>query len=130
MHEKIYKDILIRKLNTSTNVQAPKIVIIGGQPGSGKSKIFDYAQSEIFNNDNVAQVNGDDYRMYHPCASEIFALYDKQFSELTDPDVRLWTSRLLEELVISRRNIIFETTMRNKEPLASRVHRIGILLGI
>lgn len=74
---------------------------------------------EIFNNEPVATINGDDYRISHPKADEIYRKHDKAFAEMTDPDVRVWTSRLLEAAIEGRRNIIFEATMRNKEPLMS-----------
>jgi predicted ABC-type ATPase len=124
LHNEIFKGILKDELDASTSVQSPKIVILGGQPGSGKSKIFDFAKNNIFNNNNVVSINGDDYRSLHPQANEIFALYDKRFAEFTDPDVRLWTSGLLEACVNNKRNIIVETTMRNQQPLASTISKL------
>jgi tRNA uridine 5-carbamoylmethylation protein Kti12 len=107
IHNDLYNTIVKDQLDKTTRVESPIIVILGGQPGSGKSKIFDYAKNQIFNNDNVLSINGDDYRMLHPDTDNIFTLYDKKYAEFTDLDGRLWTSRLLEECVKSRRNIIF-----------------------
>jgi predicted ABC-type ATPase len=124
LHDKLFKGILKDGLDASTSVQSPKIIILGGQHGSGKSKIFDYATKKFFKDNNVVSINGDDYRLLHPQAKYIFALYDKRFAEFTDPDVRLWTSGLLKACVNNRRNIIFETTMRNQQPLASTISNL------
>jgi predicted ABC-type ATPase len=124
-HDEIFDNILTEALQSSLSEQSPKIVILGGQPGSGKSSLFDFAKIEIFNNCNVVSINGDDYRMLHPYAHEIFSLDETKLADFTDPDVRVWTSRLLEECIKSRRNIILETTMRNREPLATTISKLN-----
>jgi predicted ABC-type ATPase len=134
-HEEIYELLLDKILKKTERQENPQIVILGGQPGSGKSRLIEIACEAVFGNRPVAVINGDDYRAFHPQASEIYSRHDKRFSELTDPDVRKWTSRLFEAAADGGRDIIFEATMRNKEPLMSTIkalkemgYRIGIMV--
>jgi UDP-N-acetylglucosamine kinase len=134
-HEKIFCDIQEDVLSDTETQEQPVIIILGGQPGSGKSRLTEIAKESVFGNKPVAVINGDDYRIYHPQATEIYEQHDKKFAELTDPDVRKWTPQLLESAVNGRRDIVFEATMRNKEPLMSTIetlkekgYRVGIMV--
>jgi predicted ABC-type ATPase len=134
-HEDILQKLLSNTLERSEYQEQPRIVILGGQPGSGKSKLTEIAHDSFFDNQSVAVINGDDYRAYHPKAREIYELHDKKFAEMTDPDVRTWTPRIFEEAIKEKRNIIFEATMRNKEPLMTTIetlkgegYKIGIMV--
>ena len=88
-----------------------------------KSKQIDVAV-QSFLDAGVAVINGDDYRMSHPQKDKILELDDKKFAEMTDPDVRIWTKRLFDTAIKNRRNIIFEGTMRSKEPLLTTIKRL------
>ena len=102
-HEKYYKDIEADLLAYSQSVPHPRVVITGGQPGSGKSKLLEQSKKD-FPDGNVVVINGDDLREYHPRAEEIFKLDDKRFAERTDPDSREWTKRLFDQAIETRRN--------------------------
>ncbi|MDR3279425.1 MAG: zeta toxin family protein [Synergistaceae bacterium] len=134
-HEYIFRGLLDDMLADTVPQEQPRIVILGGQPGSGKSRLTEIARENVFDNQPVAVINGDDYRAYHPQAENIYRQHDKGFAEMTDPDVRKWTPRLLGAAVKEKRNIIFEATMRNKEPLMSTIeylkeqgYQIGVMV--
>lgn len=50
-------------------VQNPKAIILGGQPGAGKSLLHRIYKKKF--NQNIAIINGDDYRKYHPNIKEL-----------------------------------------------------------
>jgi predicted ABC-type ATPase len=132
-HEKIFQQLLSEMLAESDARKCPGIVVLGGQPGSGKSHLMRIAREKFFDNRPVTTINGDDYRAAHPKAREIYEQYDKTYVEITDFDVRKWTSMLLEAAVERKRDIVFETTMRYKEPLMSTIRRLkekGYKIGI
>lgn len=101
----------------------PRIIILGGQPGSGKSLLLTDARKEFLDG-NVVVINGDDLRNDHPKADEILKLDDKLFAERTDPDSRIWTKRLFDKAITTRRNIVFESTMREVEPLRQTMQNL------
>ncbi|MDR0356245.1 MAG: zeta toxin family protein [Deltaproteobacteria bacterium] len=125
VHVEIFSELLLELLiNSGESKEHPRIVILGGQPGSGKSTLADIARHKVFDNQPVAAINGDDYRACHPMAGEIYKKNDKRFAELTDADGRIWTSKLLECAIQGKRDIIFEATMRNREPLMSTINHL------
>lgn len=120
-HESVYTRLEAEMLIESQPSNTPIVVIIGGQPGCGKSMLIDMAKQVIT---APAIINGDDYRMAHPQAAQIFADDDKLFAERTDPDVRDWTKRLFDKAIETRRNIIFEGTMRNAGPIMGTIENL------
>lgn len=123
-HERIYRILQSEMLSKSEKKEAPKIAILGGQPGAGKTNLIKMAARTLFNGQNVIKINGDEYRRLHPGIDTIIKEDEKKIAELTDPDVRTWTKRLFDTAIENRRNIIFEGTMRTKEPLMSTIENL------
>lgn len=72
----------------------PVGVIVGGQPGAGKSQILNIAKEEF--RDNIVICNADDYRKYHPNTKEILRLHEQYY-----PDI---TTKLAQDLNLMLRN--------------------------
>lgn len=111
-HEKVYKRLEKDMLAKSAPSARPVAVILGGQPGSGKSKLIDIAMRSYFKNSCPVIINRDEYRDAHPHSPEILKKNDKKYAERTDPDVRVWTKQLFDTAIANKRDIIFEGTMR------------------
>lgn len=100
----------------------PTILIISGQPGCGKTSMTELLKQKIFiDPSKETEINGDDYRALHPKSMEIFRSKGKDYAKYTDPDARLWTSELLEWASDNNRNIIFESTLRQPEPINTTI---------
>lgn len=114
MHKKVLSTIESGLFHNKHASRHPQIYILGGQPAAGKgtltSRIFSENPDESF-----VSVNGDEYRLSHPAAQEIFNKHDKDFAAYTDPDVRVWTSEIFADAIKHRYNIIFEGTMRTNQ---------------
>lgn len=123
-HERIYQLLQYYEIEYDTTpVRQPIAVILGGQPGSGKSGLMECSAKE-FPDRNVVILNGDDYRSAHPESDTIIQLYEKDYAKLTDLEVREWTRRLFEYAISTRRNIIFEGTMRNDGPICQTIQHL------
>lgn len=114
-HNQVLKQIERTYLKGITGKEFPSIVILGGQPGCGKTGLIKHYCETLFTDDDVCIINGDDLRGFHPKSDEIFKLYDKQYANITDIDVRVWTRELLDLAVSKKVNIIFEGTMRTTQ---------------
>jgi adenylate kinase family enzyme len=92
-------------------VSNPKIVILGGQPGCGKGGLISLSK-DLFSDGNVFILNGDELRKAHPHSRPLLTQHEENYAKITDLLVRDWTSKLFAEAIETKRNIIFEGTMR------------------
>lgn len=122
-HQTIYSRIEKEQFTGTKPVENPRVIITGGQPGSGKSKLIEMSKKD-FPDGNVVVINGDDLRGYHPQSDKILKMDDKKFAERTDPDSREWTRKLFEKAIETKRNIIFESTMREPGPISKTMERL------
>lgn len=70
-HESIFQELKESMLKASALSSDRAIVILGGQPGSGKTRLIEIAKATILSGRQPAIINGDDYREVHPLAQEI-----------------------------------------------------------
>ncbi|NJL70871.1 MAG: AAA family ATPase [Candidatus Competibacteraceae bacterium] len=122
-HQEIYRRIEKEVFGETKPVEHPRVIITGGQPGSGKSKLLEISK-EQFPDGNVVVINGDDLRNYHPRRQQIQKEDDKKFAEKTDPDSREWTRKLFDRAIETKRNIVFESTMREAGPISKTMERL------
>lgn len=123
-HERVYQRLESDLLAKSAPAAAPVAVVLGGQPGAGKSKLADIAMAKYFKNGSPSVINSEEYRYAHPYSPEILKKNDKKYAERTDPDVRVWTKRLFEAAVANKRDIIFEGTMRTGGPIMATIENL------
>ena len=113
-HERILNVIMRDVFANTKSFEHPKIFIMGGQPGAGKSTfINDLINSE--EGKDCLIINADEYRAYHPKIKEIYSKYPDDMATITDLDVRDWTQRIFAKAIEERKNIIFEGTMRTNQ---------------
>lgn len=82
-HEKIYELIKKMVFYNVHPVNKPTAVIVGGQPGSGKGSLIGYSKSK-FNDDNVVIITTDDYKPFHPNASEIAKKFPTKYAAIVE----------------------------------------------
>eukprot|EP01032_Pedospumella_encystans_P019615 gene19615-22307_t len=122
-HAAIYRKIEAHHFSGTTPQDSPKVIILGGQPGAGKSGLLE-ASKQDFPGCNVVSINGDELRYYHPQYREIQKADERHFAELTDPHARQWTKQLFDRAIETRRNILFEGTMREAGPITQTMARL------
>lgn len=106
---KIIPSILNIKTETSKEKLHPRAIILGGQPGSGKSYLS--ALFEEINKDFLV-INGDDFRGYHPDWIDLLNTDDMNASDLIQEDCNFWIEKCIEEAIKQKINLIIEGTMR------------------
>lgn len=120
-NESIFRtDILPDYLpETKRPAARPRMILLGGQPGAGKTAVLIASQTELEQSGPTIRIVGDDLRSYHPQ----FRAFQKQdpetASQFTQADAGRWTEKLLAAAAERQVNIVFETTMRTPENVAA-----------
>lgn len=110
-----FEDSYKKIYNSLTKIGIPQqnhcVLFLGGQPGTGKSSFV--SQDDAFS--HYININGDDYRKYHPNYKEI-AEYDlDNMASRTQSFVNECIERLISELSDEGYNLIIEGTLRSSD---------------
>ena len=106
-----FKEILGYYKSIYSPTENPKVVLLGGQPGAGKSGL----ENLINIKKNYVSISGDDYREYHPRFKEINLEYGREASKYTQQWAAEITEKLIKELRKEKYNLIIEGTLRTAE---------------
>ncbi len=111
----------------------PSAILLGGQPGAGKSQGSKQALERL--NNNVLIINGDEFRPYHQYFDEIYAKYGNDFSKYTGDFSGKMVEKIRDEAIKQRFNIIIEGTFRRADlplrELANFIqhgYRVGVII--
>lgn len=91
-----------------TSTENPVAVIIGAQPGAGKSELQAIAQKEL--GGNVMICNLDALRDFHPDAETIKRKHEAYYPDITGDYAWKWRVGLMDYCVENRLNFIVEVT--------------------
>ena len=106
-----FKEILEYYKSIYSPTENPKVVLLGGQPGAGKSGL----ENMVNVKKNYVSISGDDYREYHPRFKEINLEYGREASKYTQQWAAEITEKLIKELRKEKYNLIVEGTLRTAE---------------
>lgn len=97
-HRRIFlEQIVPNEFAGAVPSRAPAVVLMGGQPGSGKSGLLDAATAHLSTPQaSAVQIVGDDLRDYHPEYQQLLATDDRTAAAATDQDSGRWVEMSLE----------------------------------
>lgn len=107
--EFIYDD-LRKKITINKN---PFVYILGGQPGAGKSMLTKLLLNNF--SDNAMVINADDFRKFHPQASELYTRYGEDASRFTGEFSGYITEKAINQASNDGYSLIIEGTFRTAE---------------
>lgn len=128
-HAKIFKEIKEDIFEDKLPVENPAVIIIGGQPGSGKTVLLNLGDEGL---EHEVKINVDVIRAYHPLIEEIFEKYKQDFVEHTRHDADKWTRELFDYATDNKYNTSLEMSLRTANicktlrPLKEKGHIIHI----
>ena len=108
--DEIYNGLKCCAIKEAYAVDFPKAIILGGQPGAGKSSLI--TQLCVRQNKNVVVISGDDFRKEHPHFDQLYAQYGDDYVNYTQKFSSQVTARLIDELSREKYNLIIEGTLR------------------
>lgn len=102
----------------------PKAIILGGQPGSGKSVLASQATAELRAHGGAVVVDADRLREEHPAYKNLQQENPRTAADLSQKAAGEWATRLTEAAADGRRNLVVDGTMRNPEQVADMASRL------
>jgi predicted ABC-type ATPase len=102
-------------------VDSPKLIIVGGQPGSGKSDLQKFGELELAS--NVVVLSTDVLRSYHPYEREIKKTYPDYYHILTVDLARILLINLENYALAHKLNVILESTLGNSEAMLQKINK-------
>ncbi len=129
-HEKRFRERVVPRyfhgvMESST---VPTAVILGGQPGAGKTALLEPAETDLKAIGPTVVINGDDLRSFHPDYARLQKTDPGNAAQLTNYDSGRWVEKLIAEGIERRVNLVIESTMRNPDVFAmtsERLHDAG-----
>lgn len=115
------QNILPRVIDSVQPEKQRRAVILGGQPGSGKSSLATHILSS---EQNVVFINGDDLRVYHPKYYQYLSENDREAADQTQPVCNFWIESLIDICAARNLSIMIEGTMRRKEVPYNTAHML------
>jgi predicted ABC-type ATPase len=126
--ESAYRRIERDALQHSQPQDRPHAILLGGQPGSGKSVLSDRAQSDLRQSGGSIVIDADRMREEHPRYQQLSKEDPLNAADRTHKEAGQWAQRLTATAIEERRNLVIDGTMRNPEAmqeLASRLKEHG-----
>lgn len=126
--ESAYKDVERDALSRTLAQESPRAVILGGQPGSGKSALASEAIKELKAEGGAVVIDADRMREENPRYKQLSRENPQNAADLTHKEASEWSTRLTLAAAEGRRNLVIDGTMRDPvatRDLANRLHENG-----
>lgn len=122
--ESAYKDVERDNLARTEAQERPKAVLLGGQPGAGKSALAAEAVREFRAHGGAVVVDADRMREEHPRYKQLSKEDPQHAADRTQKEAGEWATRLTMTAVEQRRNLVVDGTMRNPENIRDLAVRL------
>ena len=115
-------------LRNTTPQEKPRAILLGGQPGSGKSEIASMAAQELNARGGAVVIDADQLREMNPAYKKLSRTDPQNAADLTHKEAAEWARRLTTAAVKGRRNLVIDGTMRDPKgilTLAAKLREHG-----
>ena len=126
--ESAYKELEHYALSRTAAQEKPKAILLGGQPGSGKTALAAETMQEFRTKGGAIVIDADRMREENPHYKQISREDPQNAADRTQEEAGEWAARLTMTAAENRRNLIVDGTMRSPENiqvLATRLSDAG-----
>lgn len=122
--QKIYeREIAPVLFEFAKSVAQPTAIVLGGQPGAGKTPMQAQADREFSGSGGMVKIIGDDLRAFLPHYKSLQRADDKTAAFFTDRDSGRLVEKAIAEAAQRRVNVLVEGTMRSPETVAATLQQ-------
>lgn len=122
--ESAYKDVERDALTRTVAQENPKAILLGGQPGAGKSALAAEAVRELRANGGAVVIDADRMREENPRYKQLSREDPQNAADRTQKEAGEWATRLTLAAVENRRNLVVDGTMRSPENIRDLTTRL------
>ncbi|WP_334037789.1 zeta toxin family protein [Burkholderia gladioli] len=123
--QRAYARVEREALEGSREQAAPTAILLGGQPGAGKTALARQAMAELGARGGAVLVDADRMRENLPQYSQLLRQNPQHAADLTHVEAGRWSGRLTDAASEARRNLVIDGTMRNPESLRNLARRLN-----
>ena len=114
------REDLESEVSSLTPQESPILVILGGQPGSGKSNVIELITKRF--KYNIIALNGDEFKSLYPNYKTINNQNPIKTAEIVQPYSNYLVNTIKQELANKKYNMIIEGTMRTVDVPMSTIN--------
>ncbi|WP_186072280.1 zeta toxin family protein [Burkholderia gladioli] len=123
--QRAYARVEREALEGSREQAAPTAILLGGQPGAGKTALARQAMAELGARGGAVLIDADRMRENLPQYSQLLRQNPQHAADLTHVEAGRWSGRLTSAASEARRNLVIDGTMRNPESLRNLARRLN-----
>lgn len=125
-NEKIFQNDVKQYLLATASLglsrsEEPTMVIVGGQPGAGKSRSIDSVRLDLERSGGVMEIAADDLRKFHPKNDELMQKDDRTAADFTHADASAWAEKAERFAREQKFNVLIEGTLKTPENAAAKL---------
>lgn len=119
-----YQDVIDDALGNSRATETPKAVILGGQPGSGKSVLAQTAVREFRDAGGSILIDADRMREVNRDYKRLSIDDPLNAADRTHAEASQWSVRLTQQAIEGKRNLVVDGTMRDPASIQNLTERL------
>ena len=119
-----YKKVEQWSLGNALAQESPRAILLGGQPGAGKTGLAMMAMQELKERGGSVLIDADHLRESNPRYEALSRTDPQNAADLTHKEAAEWARRLTTAAVLGRHNLVIDGTMRDPEGIRNLATRL------
>jgi predicted ABC-type ATPase len=120
--ERIYQKFKKQGLESTSSQESPRAILLGGQPGSGKTFLLSTIGKELADKGGAVVIDPDILREDDPLFIEQSQTDPIHAGDRSHEQASTLAKRLTAAMISERRNLVIDGTMGNPESVRKKIH--------